>query len=85
MLNDGINERNHSILCMIDTDRLLYSEPALDVNGWICLGIPAAGLMAGGIIVTLWLKKLKDKNKAGIANANTLAITNRKRNNGKII
>lgn len=64
MLNDEMNEEEIIQYYVDQYGQAALLEPALDVNGWIAWGMPAAGLIAGGIIVTQWLKKLKDKNKA---------------------
>lgn len=63
MLNEGMTPEEILQSYVDEYGQAALREPATDRSGLIAWGMPVVGVAAGISIVTLWLRKLKGKNK----------------------
>lgn len=66
MLNDGMTGEEIIAYYVDQYGQAALKEPGLDAGGILAWVLPAAGLLAGGAVIWLWLKKRKGKTKAAI-------------------
>lgn len=63
MLNDGMSGEEILKSYVDEYGQAALREPASDKSGLAAWGMPVVGIVAGISIVTIWLRKLKGKNK----------------------
>ncbi|WP_203554806.1 cytochrome c-type biogenesis protein CcmH [Bacillus sp. B15-48] len=63
MLNNGMTEEEILQSYVDEYGQAALRAPATDKSGWIAWGMPFAGLTAGGAIVAVWLRKMKNRDE----------------------